>query len=53
MVSQYKLENLVILEILYNSMKLLRAVTGSGHSRPDAPRAVSYTHLTLPTSDLV
>ena len=38
MVSQYKLENLVILEILYNSIKLLRAVTGSGHSRPDPPR---------------
>ena len=38
MVSQYKLENLVILEILNNSIKLLRVVTGSGHSRPDAPR---------------
>jgi len=47
-----ELRSLIELAPLHNPHNI-RGINASQKTLPDAPQAVSYTHLTLPTSDLV
>ena len=42
-----------IIEEVANQLELEEGRIGNGEQDPDAPRAVSYTHLTLPTKRIV